>query len=125
MTCTLPVPPSVNQLWRVVRTRRGTQSVILSRQYRAWLDRALLFLRCNMDRAKVYPVRVVVTVRRGDGWRRGRDLDNLLKATLDALKKSHRIEDDSEDYVSECTVRLGPDADDEACVEVSIESVGE
>lgn len=118
----LPIPPSVNQLWRVVRSSRVNSKarVTLSRKYRDWLDIAILKLRMGMDRAKTYPVAVRVTIVRGAGWRRGRDADNCLKAISDALVKAQRIASDDEDHVVEFSVRFGPTAA-EACALVSVE----
>lgn len=114
----LPVPPSTNNLWRVARFNNKTR-VTLSATYRAWLDAAVLLLRASMERAKVYPVAVLVEIVRGKGWHKGRDADNCLKAIADGLVRSQRIEDDSEDYVTEFTVRFVESAP-LACVRVSV-----
>lgn len=118
----LPVPPSANALWRVVRTRRGKASVTLARHYRAWLDEAILKLRLGMAVARAYPVAVRVTVLRGKGWTPGRDADNCLKAVSDALVKAQRIADDDEHHVTEFVIRFGPAAAT-ACVLVTVEPV--
>ena len=117
----LPIPPSVNAIWRTVRVRSGAR-VTLSKQYRQWLDHAIILLRMHMPRATAYPVAVRVTILRGKGWRKGRDADNAIKVISDALVKAGRITDDSEDYVTEFTIRFGPNAAN-ACVLVSVEPV--
>lgn len=73
----LPVPPSVNSIWRTVRVKSGAR-VTLSRAYRGWLDIAILKLRMGMPKIApdAYPVAVRVTILRGRGWRKGRDGDN-------------------------------------------------
>ena len=118
----LPVPPSVNALWRVVRSSRlnSKARVTLSKRYRSWLDAAVLLLRAGMPPAARYPVAVRVTILRGAGWKRGRDADNVLKAISDSLVKAGRLADDDEDHVAEFLVRFGPDAR-AACVLVSVE----
>ena len=45
------------------------------------------------------PVAVKVGIVSGKGWRKGRDLDNILKPVLDALVASSVIEDDSTSHV--------------------------
>ena len=119
----LPLPPSVNSIWRTVRVRSKAR-VTLSQQYRDWLDLAILTLRMRMAKvpATAYPVAVRVTILRGPGWRKGRDADNMLKAISDSLVKAQRIVDDSEEYVTEFSIRFGPDANT-ACVLVSVEPV--
>lgn len=117
----LPVPPSVNNIWRVARHGNRTR-VTLSKGYREWLDLAIILLRMNMPRVKAYPVAVRITIVRGKGWSKGRDADNTIKALVDALVKAERIADDSEDYVTEFSVRFGPSAE-RACALVTVEPV--
>lgn len=119
----LPIPPSVNSIWRTVRVKSGAR-VTLSQQYREWLDHAIVLLRMHMPRVTVYPVAVRVTILRGKGWRKGRDADNAIKVISDALVKANRIMDDNEDYVTEFSIRFGPMAVN-ACVLVSVEAVKE
>jgi Holliday junction resolvase RusA-like endonuclease len=117
-TVALPIPPSVNNIWRVARIHSGAR-VTLSKVYRDWLDVAILTLRAGMRRVTLYPVAVRVEIVRGAGWRKGRDADNLLKAISDALVKAGRITDDSEDYVTEFSIRFAERAP-QACVRVSV-----
>lgn len=80
ITLTLPYPPSTNRIWD-----RGGRGVYKSFQYKVFLEEVALLARA----AQVTPfpkparVRVLVDVYRP---RRTGDLDNRLKATLDALQ---------------------------------------
>lgn len=87
---TLPWPPSVNTYWRNFDGR-----MIISakgREYRESVGDQILLQRA----AKFFQgkLRVVIEAARPD--RRRRDLDNLLKATLDGLAHAGVYEDDSQ-----------------------------
>ena len=120
----LTVPPSTNDLWQVVRTRKGNASLTLQSAYRTWLDLAILKLRMEMPKVKVYPVGVRVIVCEGEGWTASRDLDNVIKPVIDAVKKAGRIEDDSGKYVRRCVVEFGERVA-EACVWVCVEPLSQ
>jgi Holliday junction resolvase RusA-like endonuclease len=116
----LPIPPSTNHLWRVVSRR-----VVRSRRYAAWRGQAADLLRMQLPRVTRYPVAVQVTIHGGRGWRADRDLDNVLKAVLDALVASERLVDDSTQYVRSVRLDYRPPADttaDAACL-VSVEAL--
>ena len=121
-TVELPVPPSVNNIWRVTHVRSKAR-ITLSQTYRAWRDLAVFLIRAGMRPIKVYPVAVRVVIVRGKGWRAGRDCDNVLKGILDALVKSERLAGDDEEHVVRVVVEFGERAVD-ACVRVSIEPAG-
>jgi crossover junction endodeoxyribonuclease RusA len=87
---TLPFPPSVNTYWRNFNGR-----TILSakgREYRLAVE-ALLHKQ-NIDLKLTTKLKVEIEAYRPDNRRR--DLDNLLKAPLDALGHSNVYEDDSQ-----------------------------
>ena len=68
MSCisiTLPIPPSVNALWRMARGR-----TIKSANYRRWLIVAdLAGLTSRIVRGQIdFPVHVTIVVRTGSGW---------------------------------------------------------
>jgi len=87
---TLPWPPSVNTYWRNFDGR-----MIISakgREYRETVGDQMTVQR--MVKHYVGPLRVVIEAWRPD--RRRRDLDNLLKATLDGLAHAGVYEDDSQ-----------------------------
>ena len=87
---TLPWPPSVNTYWRNFDGR-----MIISakgREYRETVGDQITMQR--MVKHFVGPLRVVIEAWRPD--KRRRDLDNLLKATLDGLAHAGVYEDDSQ-----------------------------
>ena len=87
---TLPWPPSVNTYWRTFNGR-----MIISargREYRETVGDQMTMQK-QVKHFKG-PLRVVIEAWRPD--RRRRDLDNLLKATLDGLAHAGVYEDDSQ-----------------------------
>jgi Holliday junction resolvase RusA-like endonuclease len=98
-TILIPMPPSVNNLWTPVRRRnkrtgRMFETLVRTKHYKAWLKDAVPLVRCQMS-VLTSPVKATITIRGGDGWEESRDLDNCLKATLDAMVAAQRIRDDS------------------------------
>jgi Holliday junction resolvase RusA-like endonuclease len=88
-TIDLPLPPSVNRLWRSNRGR-----VHRSAPYAAWLKEAGWELL--QQRPKAVPGCVSIAISAGKPDKRRRDLDNIAgKAVLDLLTKHQVIEDDS------------------------------
>lgn len=81
VTLTLPFPPSVNTIWRAFKNR-----VILSKKGRDYYKRAaVILLEQGIKTPTPEPVSVRIRVYPPD--RRRRDLDNTLKAVLDAMSK--------------------------------------
>jgi crossover junction endodeoxyribonuclease RusA len=92
VTLDLPWPPSVNAYWRSVAGR-----TIVSAPGRAYRTDAYNAIHNRPGaRARVPRVdgRVRVTITAHPPDHRRRDLDNLLKATLDALVYANVLEDD-------------------------------
>lgn len=90
----LPWPPSTNRIWRNVAVK-GKPRTLLSqegRAYRAQVAKLVLLARANRQLAG----RVMVDVVAQAPDRRARDLDNILKATLDALTHAGVWQDDSQ-----------------------------
>lgn len=100
----VPVPPSVNHLYR---RGRGKRRWVRSRSYERWLDVAVPLMRFSLQRAPL-PAAVLVTIRGGKGWSAGRDIDNTLKACLDALVMAGRLPDDTCANVNIIVVRFVP-----------------
>jgi crossover junction endodeoxyribonuclease RusA len=89
MLINLPLPPSVNRLWRSNRRR-----VHRSARYTAWLKQAGWELAIQRPARISGPVSV--TIAAGAPDRRRRDLDNVAgKAVLDLLQAHRVIVDDS------------------------------
>jgi len=85
----LPWPPSVNRYWRTYQGR-----MLISQEGRAYREAVTALL---MDRG-VAPIKGKLVVEI-EAWRpdnRVRDLDNLLKATLDSLTHAGIYNDDSQ-----------------------------
>jgi Holliday junction resolvase RusA-like endonuclease len=85
ITISLPMPPSVNELY-LVRPRRR----IKSPKYRSWLRSAAWQIKAQRLRPIDGPWRIAVVLPRG---MKG-DCDNRLKGLLDALVLSGIVEDD-------------------------------
>lgn len=114
---TLPFPPSVNHYWR----RVGPKTLVskAGRQYRDAVQAACIdagVYRRRFDQR----ARVALVAFPPD--RRRRDLDNLLKATLDALVAAEVLTDDS--LIDDLWIRRGPcDPRAGGLVRVEVEAV--
>lgn len=88
---TLPYPPSVNHYWR--HTSRGTFLTSRAKSYRS---QVILEVRRQLINLVILtgPLSVSIVAHAPD--RRRRDLDNLLKATLDAMDHAGVYDDDSQ-----------------------------
>lgn len=98
------MPPSTNALWRLIRNRSrrrgGGSHVVRSRAYEEWLQVAVPLLRFGLARPPL-PARIQIIIRGGEGWNNRRDLDNTIKATVDAIVHARLIPDDTTRYVHE------------------------
>ena len=122
-TIEIPMPPSVNRIWRSVRGRGSKSRVICSVNYRKWLRMAVPMMRFGMPEF-VGPVKVTITIRGGKGWRVNSDLGNADKATLDALVQAGRIPDDNcQHVVHEEIVYLLPVPGQPACCWLTVRQV--
>lgn len=86
----LPYPPSINSYWR----RRGAQYFIAAkgREFRKAVREKLVALGIDNNTEARLNVRIIAYVPD----RRRRDIDNILKATLDALEHGGFMKDDSQ-----------------------------
>jgi crossover junction endodeoxyribonuclease RusA len=99
----LPYPPSVNNLWRHVGPR-----VLISRAGRQYREAVGLAVLCQVGPGKkMLFSRLRITVHVTPPDRRARDLDNMLKAPLDALCRAGVYKDDAQiDHLT--IIRLPP-----------------
>jgi Holliday junction resolvase RusA-like endonuclease len=100
----LPVPPSVNEIWRP-----GHWQFYRSKEYRLWQKRAdALTYATKGWRNKHIPGQYMATLILDEGVLNPRsDGDNRLKVPLDYAKRLELITDDSITYCREWHVLLG------------------
>jgi Holliday junction resolvase RusA-like endonuclease len=96
---TLPLPPSTNALYVQVSKKKR----IKTKAHNTWRHAAIqsIWAQVRADRGVWGPVALSMCVPSG---MRG-DLDNRIKATIDALVASGRIDDDK--HVSSITIQRG------------------
>ncbi len=114
----VPLPPSVNHIWR-----RGKGRTYLSRNYEAWLRVAQAITLDQVPRDPIPgPIEVYLTCYQGKGWRdRKRDLDNMAKPCLDFLVRRRVIAGDDHTVVKRVVIQMASHpADDEAGVDLMI-----
>jgi len=91
---TLPFPPSTNTYWRSI----GRGRVIISKRGREYREEVVY--ACIVERGAINPApmegRLVVSIEAFAPDKRRRDLDNMLKAVLDALEHAKIYENDSQ-----------------------------
>lgn len=92
----LPWPPSVNAIWRSLAVGNGRARVVKSKGYREWRERAVEVVS-GVWRVEPYLGPVSVTVRLYGPSRRRYDIDNKVKALLDALQGVILEDDDQVD----------------------------
>lgn len=117
-TFILPYPPTVNTYWRHVNGR-----TIVSKRGRQY--RRLVELACAEAHVQPYDktTRLTVTLRAHAPDNRRRDIDNILKALLDAMERIWIYGDDSQ--IDELTITRGTiDAGGPGYVQVTIGSIG-
>jgi len=95
----LPWPPSVNRYWR---HNRGMTHI--SREGRHYRDRVAV--ECDLRRVVAFEGRLAVQIIAYPPDRRKRDLDNVLKALLDALEYGGCYVDDSQ--IDQLTIVRAP-----------------
>lgn len=96
---TLPYPPSANHY--LARTRRGVRTTEQTQRFKQECARRL---RGTPHERFCGPVRVEVLANPPDHARR--DLDNMLKVTLDAMTAAGVWKDDSQ--IDMLTIQRGP-----------------
>lgn len=89
VTLTIPTPPSVNQLFRNLPGRGRVRTRI----YDDWRGHALTAIRLQSIEPVMGPVVILFGVERQSS---AADIDNRIKAMLDAIVEAQVIRDDSE-----------------------------
>lgn len=103
---TLPFPPSVNHYWRHISKGPAAGRVLISEEGRAFrVNCAAEVLKQRVPR-RALTGKLAIFIQASPPDRRRRDLDNLLKSSLDALKHCALIEDDGD--VDDLHVVRGP-----------------
>lgn len=110
-TLYLPLPPSVNHLYRVGKHRKP----YLSGSYRAWVKQAQIMATIQKVPQKIIPgpVSILLEIIRGPGWRSNRDIDNIAKPVLDFLVRDPQhggwglLEDDNSQIVQRLEICFG------------------
>ena len=99
----LPWPPSVNTYYRSLSKGPLAGRVLISEKGRAYRAETSAIMQRRGLRLPAGRLRVAIDAYPPD--RRRRDLDNLLKAALDALVHGGAIEDDS--LIDDLRIRRG------------------
>ncbi len=110
----LPWPPSVNRYWRSVGGK-----VLISREGREY--RKAVVRKVSQLKPLTGPLKVTLLARPPD--RRRRDMDNLMKATLDSLAHANVYEDDSQ--IDDLRIKRGHVSPHGGEIVAVIQSVGE
>lgn len=97
ITLDLPLPPSVNRIWRVGRSRNGKRVVYRDQKYVKWIKEAAAIIWLSRRPGSLIapisgPFEVTITFTPPD--KRWRDIDNLSKAVMDFLQHSQIITND-------------------------------
>lgn len=114
MILTLPYPPSTNRYWRHWKGR-----TLLSRDGRSYREDAVrAVMEARQDGLGRRACRVTILCFMPDARRR--DLDNVLKASLDAMQAARVFEDDAQ--IVKLTVERGPIDRARPRLEVTVEA---
>ena len=91
----LPMPPSVNRIWRSTRAGQGDRRVSISPEYKSWKRQAdMLAIAMGALRGirKIQgPFAATIIIKRGRG-----DLDNRIKGVLDWAQSRELVRDDKD-----------------------------
>jgi crossover junction endodeoxyribonuclease RusA len=116
MQLTLPIPPSVNHIWK-----RHGKATYLSATYKRWLKELQVCVLVDGVQPVIGgPLSVDITIIPGKGWRSNRDLDNVFKPTLDGLCKMGLIIDDNCSVIKQISIGMGAGDGADARMQVSV-----
>jgi len=117
VTITLPWPPSVNHYWK---PRGNGKGMYISEQGKRFRDEVGVAVVLAGKPTFDSPVAISIVTRKPD--KRRRDLDNIVKATFDALTHAGVIADDDDAHVPCFGVSVGSPVD-RGAVDVTITEV--
>ena len=120
MKLQLPIPPSVNHIFR--STRRGT--VYRSKKYLEWHKAAELMAYATKKGKLINPpYEITMNILGGSGWRKDRDLDNCWKPVLDLLQHLQFIQEDNCQHITRLVVTYQKGAGNPAECHVHIKGI--
>lgn len=102
VTIHCPLPPSVNRLWR---NRKDRKAPYLDRRYATWKRVFDSIIMATVPRPKIGGSFIAVITLDRDKLHGNSDIDNRVKALMDALQKTKVIENDK--LAESLTVRKG------------------
>ena len=107
ITLSLPMPPSVNRIWRIAYDRHGgKRRMIKSDRYATWQQSAHgYYLQQGGHRQEKIPGHFEAHIVLDASRRRNSDADNRTKVVLDALQRFGLITDDK--FCDRLTVEWG------------------
>ncbi len=107
ITLALPMPPSVNRIWRIAYDRHGgRQRMIKSDRYSTWQQSAHgYYLEQGVHKLPKITGHFQAHIVLDASKRRNSDADNRTKAVLDALQRFGLITDDK--FCDRLTVEWG------------------
>lgn len=76
----IAIPPSTNNLFATVRGRR-----VKTGAYKKWQKQNATALGLQLVKTRTLPVEVRIIIEGGDGFPASRDIDNIIKPTIDTL----------------------------------------
>lgn len=113
-SCQVPIPPSVNTLYRNVAGRGRVKT----KAYRAWIKAAQWIVHTGIEKVEG-PVAVELAFTRGRyGMSLASDVSNRIKAAEDLLVTLNKIDGDTIKTVRRVSaeVTFAQDAEDSTCV---------
>lgn len=102
----LPWSPTVNTYWRAVNIPKVGVRVLISKEGREYRKTALQWIERQRIPVGVLTGKLAVSITAFPPDRRARDLDNLLKSLLDAIKEAKIIRDDAD--IDDLRITRGP-----------------
>lgn len=91
LSIVLPYPPTANHIWKVARGR-----IILTERGRMYRRAVAMSVLAQLGLSKAIQCDLVMVIEAMPPDRRRRDIDNIQKATLDALTHAKVWKDDSQ-----------------------------